>query len=90
MIVARRFIEVMVTAGMLVAARVSRAGEEDVPGRPDALQDGFETAGAELAARVHGRDGRLAGPGPVAAGRPWRPTLANIFSSKPRAATSSS
>ena len=43
--VARRFIEVMVTAGMLVGLLVvSRGGEEQPPGRPDALQDGFETA----------------------------------------------
>ena len=45
MIVARRFIEVIVTAGMLVGLLVaSRGGEEKPPGRPDAWQDGFETA----------------------------------------------
>ena len=45
MIVARRFVEVIVSAGMLVSLLVvSRGGEDKPQGRPDALQEGFETA----------------------------------------------
>ena len=45
MIMARRFVEVIVTAGMLVSVLVvSRGGEDKPPGRPDVLQDSFETA----------------------------------------------
>lgn len=45
MIMARRFVEVIVTAGMLVSLLVvSRGGEDKPPGRPDVLQDSFETA----------------------------------------------
>ena len=44
MIVARRFVEVVVSAGMVVSLLViSRGGEEKPPGRPDALYDSFET-----------------------------------------------
>ena len=44
MIVARRLIEVIVTAGMLLGLLIAlRADEERPPGRPDAWQDGFET-----------------------------------------------
>jgi hypothetical protein len=45
MIVARRFVEVMSTAGMLVALLVvSTGGQEKPTGTPDAFRDGFETA----------------------------------------------
>jgi hypothetical protein len=44
MIVARRFVEVIVSAGMLVSLLVvSRGGEDKPPAPPDALQDRFET-----------------------------------------------
>jgi hypothetical protein len=45
MIVARRLVEVIVTAGMLVGILVvSRGGEEASSGRPDTFRDGFESA----------------------------------------------
>ncbi len=44
MIVARRIVEIIVTAAMLVSLLVvSRGGEDKPPGRPDAFLDGFET-----------------------------------------------
>jgi len=44
MFVARRFVEVVVTAAMLVGLLVvSRGGEEKAPAQSEALRDGFET-----------------------------------------------
>ena len=74
MIVARRFIEVVVTAEPARGASLSgsRGGEESPPARPDVWQDGFETAEPTWQREYTDADGQPAGSRPVATSRPWR------------------
>ena len=89
MIVARRLVEVIVTAGMLVGLLVvSRGGEEKRPGRPDALRDGFETAepswqreytDATVNLQVHDRSQRAAHGGRLSEHFQFETTSGNQF-----------